>query len=194
MSTLGNRARRLQANILQPLERLRSEIQFELTALQLQKEPWTDMVNQSIIHLKTTQYFINQDSADICYNKSISFKLRYSYKVHLSSLLSFVIDSLFLCNPISYRLKEHLMFNQRETLRQLMNNIAPCRRLFNIFDANRHLFCHHIIDPLNGLWFSGFLSLSMWAILSPIALGLASIYKRMEYSRGITRSNSHQYV
>lgn len=46
MSTLGNRARRLQANILQPLERLRSEIQFELTALQLQKEPWTDMVNR----------------------------------------------------------------------------------------------------------------------------------------------------
>lgn len=52
MSTLGNRARRLQANILQPLERLRSEIQFELTALQLQKEPWTDMVNNSTFFLK----------------------------------------------------------------------------------------------------------------------------------------------
>lgn len=47
MSTLGNRARRLQANVLQPLERLRSEIQFELTALQLQKEPWTDMVSKT---------------------------------------------------------------------------------------------------------------------------------------------------
>lgn len=76
MSTLGNRARRLQANILQPLERLRSEIQFELTALQLQKEPWTDMVNQSLTHLKTTQFFINQDSAEICSNKTMAFKLR----------------------------------------------------------------------------------------------------------------------
>lgn len=76
MSTLGNRARRLQANILQPLERLRSEILFELTALQLQKEPWTEMVNQSLSHLKTTQYFIDQDSTDICYNKSLSFKFR----------------------------------------------------------------------------------------------------------------------
>lgn len=55
MATLGNRARRLQANVLQPLERLRNEIQFELTALQLQKVPWTDMVNQSLVHLKTTQ-------------------------------------------------------------------------------------------------------------------------------------------
>lgn len=76
MSTLGNRARRLQASIMQPLERLRSEIQFELTALQLQKEPWMDMVNQSLSHLKTTQYFIDQDSADICYNKSVLYKLR----------------------------------------------------------------------------------------------------------------------
>lgn len=60
MSTLGNRARRLQANILQPLERLRSEIQFELTALQLQKEPWTDMVNNSFDFFCTyTQYNAN---------------------------------------------------------------------------------------------------------------------------------------
>lgn len=76
MSTLGNRARRLQANVLQPLERLCSEIQFQLTALQLQKEPWIDMVNQSLTHLKTTQYFINQDSLDICHNNSILFKIR----------------------------------------------------------------------------------------------------------------------
>lgn len=165
MSTLGNRARRLQANILQPLERLRSEIQFELTALQLQKEPWTDMVNKSLNHLKTTQYLINQDSADICYNTSVLFKLR---------------------------LKDHLRLNQRETLRQLQYTIAPCRPLFNIFDANRHLFCHHIIDPMNGMWFSGFLSLSLWAVLTPIVLGLASIYKKMDHSRGIIRSSSHQ--
>lgn len=61
MSTLGNRARRLQTNILQPLERLRSEIQFELTALQLQKEPWMDMVlivmDKSTIELSSNIFF-----------------------------------------------------------------------------------------------------------------------------------------
>lgn len=194
MSTLGNRARRLQATILQPLERLRSEIQFELTALQLQKEPWTDMVNQSLIHLKTTQLLINQDSADICYNKSTSFKMRYQNQIHLQSVVNrnFLVNihRIFIFHLI--RLKEHLMLNKRETVRQLLNNIAPCRPLFTIFDANRHLFCHHIVDPMNGLWFSGFLSLALWAVLTPIALGLASIYKKMEYSRGMTRSSSHQ--
>lgn len=192
MSTLGNRARRLQATILQPLERLRSEIQFELTALQLQKEPWTDMVNQSLIHLKTTQLLINQDSADICYNKSTSFKMRYRNQIHFISVVNFIVNIHRIFIFYLIRLKEHLMLNKRETVRQLLNNIAPCRPLFTIFDANRHLFCHHIVDPMNGLWFSGFLSLALWAVLTPIALGLASIYKKMEYSRGMTRSSSHQ--
>lgn len=76
MSALGNRARRLQTTILQPLERLRSDIHYELTALQIQREPWADMVNQSLTNLRTTQFFINEDSSDICYNKSLIFKNR----------------------------------------------------------------------------------------------------------------------
>lgn len=91
-----------------------------------------------------------------------------------------------------HRLREHIALNKRETLRQLLNRVAPCRALFNIFDTNRHLFCHHIIDPLNGLWFSAFACLLLWAILTPIALGLANVYKQMNSSRGFRRSNSHQ--
>lgn len=165
MSTLGNRARRLQSNILQPLEHLRNDILFELTALQLQKEPWTEMVNQSLIHLKTTQYFINQDATDICYNKSIQFK---------------------------EKIRSHLIFNKKNTETILMERIALCRPLFDVFDANRHLFCRHIIDPLNGLWFSSLLCIIFWTFLTPISLGMATVYHRMYENRGLTRSNSHQ--
>lgn len=76
MSTLGNRARRFQSTTLQPMEQLRNDILFHLTALQLQREPWAEMVNQSLIHLRTTKYFMNQDSADICLNRSVAFKAR----------------------------------------------------------------------------------------------------------------------
>lgn len=76
MSTLGNRARRLISTTLQPLEQLRSDILFHLTALQLQKEPWSEMVNQSLIHIRSTQYFLRQDAADICFNRSVAFKSR----------------------------------------------------------------------------------------------------------------------
>lgn len=44
MATLGNRARRLQSTVLQPLESVRSEIIYHLTALELQKEPWSNQV------------------------------------------------------------------------------------------------------------------------------------------------------
>lgn len=96
------------------------------------------------------------------------------------------------CFLVFDRLKEHLMLNKRETLRQLTNTIAPCRPLFNIFDVNRHSLCHHIIDPLNGLWFSAFMCLLLWALLTPIALCLANVYKKMCNSRRLTHSNSHQ--
>lgn len=74
----------------------------------------------------------------------------------------------------------------------LSNNLAPCRPLFDVFDANRHLFCHQVIDPLNGLWFLSFLSICFWAILTPITLALSTVYKRMQIARELTRSNSHQ--
>lgn len=152
-------------SVLQPLERLRNEILFELTALELQKEPWIEMLNQSLSHLKTTQFFINSDSADICYNRSTLFK---------------------------EKLKNHLIENQRNILNALNDRLAPCRPLFDIFDANRHLLCYHIVGSMNGVWLSSFLSIVLWTILTPISLRISSIYKRMDKSREMLQSNSHQ--
>lgn len=45
MTTLGNRARRLLASVLQPLEQIRSDIIFHLTAMELQREPWFTQVS-----------------------------------------------------------------------------------------------------------------------------------------------------
>lgn len=65
MATLGNRARRLQASLLQPLEQVRSEIVYHLTALELQRVPWANLVNQSLLQLKTTQHFLDRDAAGV---------------------------------------------------------------------------------------------------------------------------------
>lgn len=45
MGTLGSRARRLQASVMQPLDQVRNEIVYHLTALELLKEPWASQVN-----------------------------------------------------------------------------------------------------------------------------------------------------
>lgn len=90
------------------------------------------------------------------------------------------------------RIKNHLTSNKQHTLSELTDKLASCRPLYEVFDANRVLFCRHLIDPLNGLWFASFMCLSLWAMVTPIALGLASIYGRMCRLRTVSRSNSHQ--
>jgi Prominin len=45
MTTLGSRAKRVQMSLLQPLEHLRGEIVYHLTALELEIEPWTTDVS-----------------------------------------------------------------------------------------------------------------------------------------------------
>lgn len=71
--------------------------------------------------------------------------------------------------------------------------IASCRPLYDIFDANRLLLCRHAVEPLNGLWFSGLMCLLLWALATPLALGLVNIYRRMVCARGLSHTNSHQY-
>lgn len=71
--------------------------------------------------------------------------------------------------------------------------IASCRPLYDIFDANRLLLCRHAMDPLNGLWFSGLMCLVLWALATPLALGLVNLYRRMVCARGLSHTNSHQY-
>lgn len=77
---------------------------------------------------------------------------------------------------------------------ELNVRVATCRPLFDIFDAARWLLCRHVMDPLNGLWFSGLLCMLLWAVVTPLALGLVNIYRRMTCAIGLTHTNSHQYI
>lgn len=77
MVTLGNRARRLQLSVFKPLEQMRNEIIFHLTALELQKIPWMNQVNNSLMELKSAQFFLNKDSEIVFTEKTKNFMDRY---------------------------------------------------------------------------------------------------------------------
>ncbi|XP_035784640.1 prominin-1-A-like isoform X2 [Anopheles albimanus] len=167
MTTLGSRAKRLQLSLLAPLEQLRGDIVYHLTALELQLSPWAAQVNKSLSHLRNAQSFLDAEAAEVCYNKSDSFR---------------------------NRLRGHLEAYHNHTTTVLNDRCASCRPLFDIFDAMRMLFCHHIMDPMNGLWFSAFLCLFFWAIATPLSLILSSTYRRLEVlSSKLQHSNSHRY-
>lgn len=166
MTTLGSRTKRLQTTIMQPLEQIRGDILYHLTALELQKDPWSQQINQSLTNLRTVQYFINRDASKICSEKSDEY-----------------ID----------RIKYHLDSNKKNLLHVLNKTAANCRPIYDIFNANRISFCRHTIDPLNGLWFFSFICLLLWGIASPITLMLASTYWRLKKTKKLRHSNSHQY-
>ncbi|XP_062559177.1 prominin-1 isoform X2 [Armigeres subalbatus] len=167
MTTLGSRAKRLQTSLLVPLEQLRGDIVYHLTALEFQLSPWANQVNKSLIHLKSAQSYLDAESAEICHNKSEQFRSRL--KGHFES----------------YRNHTHVI---------LSDKCASCRPLFDIFDAMRMLFCHHIMDPMNGLWFSSFVCLFLWAIATPVSLMMSTTYRRLEMLSGkLQHSNSNYY-
>ncbi|XP_062711894.1 prominin-1 isoform X1 [Aedes albopictus] len=167
MATLGSRAKRLQTSLLAPLEQLRGDIVYHLTALEFQLSPWGTQVNKSLSHLRNAQSFLDAEAAEVCHNKSEQFR---------------------------GRLKGHFEAFRNHTNVILSDKCASCRPLFEVFDALRMLFCHHIMDPMNGLWFSSFLCLFLWAIATPVSLMMSTTYRRLEMLSGkLQHSNSNYY-
>lgn len=96
-------------------------------------------------------------------------------------------------NIHSFRLKGHLTANREQLMWLLNDHLSSCRPLFQIFEANRSLFCRHTISPLNGLWFAGLMCILLWLVATPLSLALATIYRRLGCARQLSHTNSHQY-
>lgn len=94
MTTLGSRAKRLQLSLLQPLEHLRSDIVYHLTALELQIKPWAQQVNRSLSHLKQAQQYLDTHAANVCLEATETFRERYCFMI-LNILSSFYIYLVF---------------------------------------------------------------------------------------------------
>lgn len=111
-----------------------------------------------------------------------------------TGIMLFQIVVVKTCEKLSIcRLKHHFKHNKHHLLSLLNERVASCRPLFDIFDANRMLLCHHTISPLNGLWFSALLCLLFWNLATPLTLALANIHRRIGFASGLRHTNSHQY-
>lgn len=123
MATLTSTAKRIQTTILQPLEVLKNEVVFHLTALELHMNPWIVQLKKTRQNLNKTQLYLNdKDFAGICASFSESFR---------------------------ERLRLSLEVFKNETLLMLQNGVG-CRPLYDIFNGIRWLICGHIIEYING--------------------------------------------
>lgn len=76
MTTLSSKVKRLQVSLLQPLEQLRGDVVYHLTALELQIKPWVQDINQNLKLLKTAQAYFSNESVSICRLESDKFRSR----------------------------------------------------------------------------------------------------------------------
>lgn len=122
MTTLASSARRVQSTILQPLEILKNEIVFQLTALELHIDPWMKDVKEIKDNFEQSQKYIDSHAVDICANFSEQFRAR---------------------------LRTNLAFFRNETVEHVRRDFG-CQPLFDVFNGVRWLLCGHIVDPING--------------------------------------------
>uniref|UniRef100_A0A336K270 CSON005264 protein n=1 Tax=Culicoides sonorensis TaxID=179676 RepID=A0A336K270_CULSO len=167
MTTLGARAKRLQLTLLQPLEHLRAEIVYHLTALELQIKPWAQQVNKNLNQLKNAQIYLDNETANICKNATDSYQ---------------------------NRLKMHLNYYRNHTMSVIDGGFGSCRPLFDIFDAIRQLFCRHIVDSINGLWFLTFIFVVLLVISTPVSAILSTVFKKINEKNKILKRTSSSYV
>lgn len=122
MATLASSARRIQSTILEPLEILKNEIVFQLTALELHIDPWMHEVEEIKENFNQSQKYLDNHSSGVCANFSEIFRTR---------------------------LKNNLAIFRNETI-QMVHVEMGCRPVFDTFNGIRWLICGHIVQPING--------------------------------------------
>ncbi|XP_046385639.1 prominin-1-A [Ischnura elegans] len=163
LESLATRAKRLVASNIHVLERQKEDIVYQLTMLEVQLLPLQRQVNQSLSHLKTIQYYINNQGSAIAQQKAKEYMERIVG--YMDQYRDHVTDGV-----------------QRE--------VANCRPLWDIYHATRLLLCRHIMDPLNGFWFATVWCLLLLLVATPLALKLADYYKHIH--RRLSRGSGSQ--
>ncbi|XP_044739793.1 uncharacterized protein LOC123301125 [Chrysoperla carnea] len=121
IETLSKRTQKFIGTHVQPLQKHRETIVYILTAMEIQILPIQIQANQSLAHLKTIQYYIQNRGAIISEQRTRGF---------------------------TNRLISYLDQYRKNVLSELNYNLGGCLSLWNIFDSARIYLCKHIMDPL----------------------------------------------
>lgn len=165
LESLISMTRNILTGHIQPLEQHKEDLVYQLTGLEMQLAPLQRQVNQSLSHLKTIQYYINNQGDSIAYQKS---------QVYMSRLIGYMDQ---------YR---------AHVLNKTQHHIAPCRPVWNLYHAMRLLLCRHIMDPLNGFWFATVWCLVLFLAATPPCLKLIDHYKHLKNTSSLLRSRSSE--
>ncbi|XP_049820384.1 prominin-1 isoform X2 [Aethina tumida] len=135
---------------MQRLVDIRNRILFKVTALEVLLLPLNKQANQSLSHLKTIQFFLDNQGWQIAEKTSRQFTTRIE---------SYLKD---LYNHVSEKLTKQ---------------IGKCRPLWEVYHSTRFFVCKLIVDPMNGISFSYFFLILLFVAITPVVIKLVEFYR-----------------
>ncbi|KAL1488314.1 hypothetical protein ABEB36_014793 [Hypothenemus hampei] len=134
---------------MQKLNDLRGRILYKVTTLEVLLPPLNGKVNQSLSHLKTIQFFLDNQG----------------WKISESVRQQFI-------GRIETYLKELYGYASRKMTKE----IGKCRSLWEIFHATRFHICKLLVDPLNMIAFASFFLIWTFLGIVPVIVKLLQLY------------------
>ncbi|KAF5301505.1 hypothetical protein FQR65_LT08808 [Abscondita terminalis] len=155
MENLAIKAQNLSNTEYKELKHIRDEILYKMAALEVFLIPFNKQVVQSLSHLRTTQYFINNEGVEIA--KKVCAEYVYNINHKMQEMFEYV--------------KKKVYFE-----------IGNCRPLWDVYDNSRNTVCKQIVDPINGFSCACFLCILLFLGLAPVVIQTVAEYKDSEYS------------
>ncbi|XP_047352348.1 prominin-1-A isoform X2 [Vespa velutina] len=156
LQIIGSNMRDLTSRRVKPLMKLQDNLVYQIAILELQLLPLLRQVNQSISHLKTIQYYIDNQGDKIAQLKGKAF---------------------------TNRLNNYLDQWRTHVISEMNNGVSKCQPLWEILKGMRLLLCNHILGPLDGFWFATLISALIMIVSTPIAHILSLVYRRPSFSK-----------
>ncbi|XP_030751717.1 prominin-2 [Sitophilus oryzae] len=142
--------RKLAQNELQKLNEARGRILYKVTTLEVVLPPLNRRVNQSLSHLKTIRFFLDNRAWQIAQTT----RRRFLGKI-----------------------ENYLRDLYRHVAAAVAKEIGKCRPLWQIFHAGRFSICKLIADPLNGIAVCCYFLILLFIAITPIVIKLIDYYK-----------------
>lgn len=123
--------------------KLQDNLVYQIAILELQLLPLMRQVNQSISHLKTIQYYIDNQGDKIAQLVSKQSSLFPTFLIETIFSICFQKGKAFI-----NRLNNYLDQWRTHVISEMDSGVSKCRPLWEILKGMRLLLCNHILGPL----------------------------------------------
>nr|CAI5823354.1 unnamed protein product [Callosobruchus analis] len=168
MDNIAYSVRRIINNELRQLKKIKSDVLYKITMLEILLPPLNRQVNQSLRDLQRIQSYLEKEEHEL----EKQNRKRYS-------------------NRLENYLHELYMYVDLKVGKE----IGKCRPLWKVYHSARLYVCKFIIDSWNTIALFSYFSILICAVICPVAIKLLKISKRgADYATGSLRDSQRGLI